>query len=57
MKCRKCDQKAAFNMRHHKLALCRDHYLEWFVDRTPGKRNQCPYILLVSPPDSTQEHP
>ncbi len=29
MKCRKCDQKAVINMRHHKLALCKDHYLAW----------------------------
>ncbi len=29
MKCRKCDQKAAIHMRHHKLALCKDHYLSW----------------------------
>ena len=34
MKCRKCEEKAAFNMRHHKLALCRDHYLEWFAAQT-----------------------
>ncbi len=41
MKCRKCGQKssggqitpgghkAVINMRHHKLALCAEHYLEW----------------------------
>ncbi|HMK08941.1 MAG TPA: ATP-binding protein [Anaerolineales bacterium] len=34
MKCRHCDQKAAINMRHHKLALCRDHYLEWLPEQT-----------------------
>ena len=34
MKCRKCGETAAFNMRHHKLALCQDHYLEWFVAQT-----------------------
>ena len=36
MKCRKCGRKAVINMRHHKLALCQEHYLEWFtgqVDR------------------------
>jgi uncharacterized protein (TIGR00269 family) len=31
MKCRKCGQQAVFNMRQHKLALCREHYLEWFA--------------------------
>jgi uncharacterized protein (TIGR00269 family) len=34
MKCRKCSQQAAINMRQHKLALCRPHYLEWFTDQT-----------------------
>jgi hypothetical protein len=30
MKCRKCGRRAVFNMRRHKLALCAEHYLEWF---------------------------
>ncbi len=30
MKCRKCGRQAVFNMRRHKLALCAEHYLEWF---------------------------
>ncbi|MFC1878445.1 ATP-binding protein [Chloroflexota bacterium] len=34
MKCRKCGVKAVFNMRHHKLALCRQHYLEWLPEQT-----------------------
>jgi uncharacterized protein (TIGR00269 family) len=34
VKCRKCGQQAAFNMRHHKLALCEPHYLEWFLTQT-----------------------
>jgi uncharacterized protein (TIGR00269 family) len=34
MKCRKCDAKATINMRQHKLALCRDHYLEWVPAQT-----------------------
>lgn len=34
MKCRKCGRTAAFNMRHHKLALCEEHYPEWFVAHT-----------------------
>jgi len=29
MKCRTCGQKAAVNMRQHKLALCKEHYLDW----------------------------
>jgi uncharacterized protein (TIGR00269 family) len=29
MKCTKCGDKAVINMRQHKLALCRDDYLEW----------------------------
>jgi len=34
MKCVKCGQKAAINMRHHKLALCKDHFLEWIPAQT-----------------------
>jgi uncharacterized protein (TIGR00269 family) len=34
MKCRKCDAKAVINMRQHKLALCRDHFLEWITEST-----------------------
>ncbi len=33
MKCRKCGEKAVINMRQHKLALCRDHYLEWLPEQ------------------------
>jgi len=36
MKCRTCGSKAVVNMRQHKLALCKEHYLEWLpqqVDR------------------------
>jgi len=33
MKCRKCGGKAAVNMRQHKLALCKDHYLEWIPEQ------------------------
>lgn len=29
MKCSKCGAKAVINMRQHKLALCREEYLEW----------------------------
>ncbi len=34
MKCRKCGGKAVINMRQHKLALCRDHFLEWIPQQT-----------------------
>ena len=30
MKCKKCGQVAVINMRHHRLALCQECYLEWF---------------------------
>jgi uncharacterized protein (TIGR00269 family) len=34
MKCHTCGQKAVVNMRQHKLALCKDHYLEWIPQQT-----------------------
>ena len=34
MRCRKCGAPAAINMREHKLALCRDHFLEWIPEQT-----------------------
>ena len=34
MKCVKCAQKAVINMRAHKLALCKDHFLEWIPAQT-----------------------
>jgi uncharacterized protein (TIGR00269 family) len=34
MKCRKCSARAVINMRHHKLALCGEHYVEWFAAQT-----------------------
>ncbi len=34
MKCRTCGEKAAVNMRQHKLALCKTHYLEWIPQQT-----------------------
>ena len=34
MKCKKCGLKAAVNMRQHRLALCREHYLEWLPEQT-----------------------
>jgi tRNA-5-methyluridine54 2-sulfurtransferase len=34
MKCRTCGQKAVVNMRQHKLALCKEHYLDWIPEQT-----------------------
>ncbi len=34
MKCRKCGSKASVNMRQHRLALCKEHYLEWLPEQT-----------------------
>jgi len=34
MKCRKCGGKASVNMRQHKLALCKEHYLDWILEQT-----------------------
>lgn len=34
MKCRKCAEKAVINMRQHKLALCREDYLDWIPAQT-----------------------
>lgn len=34
MKCRKCGLKASVNMRQHRLALCKEHYLEWVPEQT-----------------------
>ncbi len=34
MKCYKCGEKANIQMRHHKLALCKEHFLEWIPAQT-----------------------
>jgi len=34
MHCRKCERAAVINMRQHKLALCGEHYDEWFLAQT-----------------------
>ena len=34
MKCRKCCQPAVINMRHHKLALCGEHFPAWVREQT-----------------------
>jgi uncharacterized protein (TIGR00269 family) len=33
MRCRKCGGKPAVNMPQHKLALCKEHYLEWIPEQ------------------------
>ncbi len=33
MRCRKCGEKACINMRQHKLALCKTHFLEWVPEQ------------------------
>ena len=33
MRCRKCGEKAAINMRQHRLSLCSQHYLEWIPNQ------------------------
>nr|MBN1229098.1 adenine nucleotide alpha hydrolase family protein [Anaerolineae bacterium] len=45
MKCRKCKDKAVINMRHHKLALCKDHYLAWVLEQT--ERFICKYHMFT----------
>jgi uncharacterized protein (TIGR00269 family) len=34
MRCRKCRAKASVHMRQHRLALCKEHYLEWIPEQT-----------------------
>jgi len=34
MVCRRCGERAVIRMRQHRLALCKEHYLEWFVEQT-----------------------
>ncbi|NWF64837.1 MAG: adenine nucleotide alpha hydrolase family protein [Chloroflexi bacterium] len=34
MKCKKCGEKASVNMRQHRMALCREHFLEWIPEQT-----------------------
>ncbi|MCS7281783.1 MAG: tRNA(Ile)-lysidine synthetase [Anaerolineae bacterium] len=34
MRCRKCNRHAVLNMRQHKLALCEEHFPEWFISYT-----------------------
>ena len=48
MKCRKCGDKAVLQMRQHKLALCRDHFLEWLPTQT---RRAIETYEMVTPGD------
>lgn len=34
MNCRKCNRKASIHMRQHKLALCKEHFLDWLPEQT-----------------------
>jgi uncharacterized protein (TIGR00269 family) len=34
MRCVKCGEKAVINMRQHKLALCKEHFLAWIPEQT-----------------------
>src|SRR5512146_659671 len=34
MQCHGCTERAVIRMRQHRLALCKEHYLEWFVEQT-----------------------
>lgn len=45
MKCRKCEEFAAINMRQHKLALCKAHFLDWVLQQT--ERNIQKYQMFT----------
>lgn len=34
MKCHRCEARAAIRMKQHRLALCKEHYLAWFIEQT-----------------------
>lgn len=34
MRCRKCGKIASINMKQHRLSLCREHYIDWFISYT-----------------------
>lgn len=34
MVCQRCGERAVIRMRQHRLAFCKEHYLEWFVEQT-----------------------
>lgn len=35
-RCQKCSQKAVVYLPQHRLALCREHYIEWYLKRVEG---------------------
>jgi uncharacterized protein (TIGR00269 family) len=53
MKCRKCDEKAVINMRQHKLALCKAHYLEWVPEQAQRFIEK---YRMFTPPASGDAH-
>ena len=34
MRCHKCDERAVIRLNHHRLNLCKEHYIEWFQRQT-----------------------
>ena len=48
VRCRRCDENAAINMRQHKLALCARHFPEWFVEQTARTIHK---YLMFTPAD------
>ena len=34
MTCHTCGERAVIRMRQHRLAFCKEHYLDWFVEQT-----------------------
>ncbi|MCB0119312.1 MAG: TIGR00269 family protein [Anaerolineales bacterium] len=34
MKCKKCGARASVNMRQHRMALCKEHFVEWIPEQT-----------------------
>ena len=48
MKCKKCGQVAVINMRHHRLALCQNCYLEWFPQQVQRAIQK---YRMFNPPD------
>src|ERR1043166_9278607 len=34
MKCKTCGEKAAVNLKQHRLALCKEHFLAWMPEQT-----------------------
>lgn len=34
IRCHKCEERASIRMRQHRLNLCKDHFIEWFIAQT-----------------------